>query len=138
MPLLTTLHDLQLTHPLVAIVAFHVVLLVSRAPLLAAVVPVAFYWGREMRDAERALKLAPVDGWQAFWPGSWPLPSQVDFWPVVIVCGVLLAVWSFVLRRASEAAVADDQPAVGKSAPAEPDSIGRTSSKLASRSPSGS
>jgi len=102
MPLLTTLHDIQFTHPLLTLVAFHLVLLVSRSPLVAAVIPVAFYWGREMRDVEVALKVAPVEGWKVVLPIGWPVPSMLDFWPVVLVSGVLFIFWRSILRRRRE------------------------------------
>lgn len=146
MSLLITLHELQLTHPLLTVVFFHFVLLVSRSPVLAAVLPVAFYWGREMRDSEVALKIPPVEGWKVFLPIGWPLPSHLDFWPVVLVSGVLLVTWRVLLRRSRETEVVP--PARGSVSP-EPDALdqaaaggaassGSTSSKLASRSRAGS
>lgn len=97
--MIETLHDLQLTHPIITLVTFHALLALSRSPLLGAAVPLAFYWGREMRDAELLLDLPSMDGWQVFFPTSWPWQAQRDFWPVLAVAAVLWVVWTLVGRR---------------------------------------
>lgn len=79
-----TLHRYHLTHPLIAIAVF-LALVLPFGPLIAAIIPVASYFGREQRDAEVDLgNTNPLANWRVLVPWMWPSGSQWGFWPVLV------------------------------------------------------
>lgn len=54
------------------------------AQILGVVAVIAFYYGRERRDAERMMRIDPHDWrkpmfWKGLWPGIWPDDPYRDF-----------------------------------------------------------
>lgn len=76
--------------------AVFIVLALCGWPLIGAVIPVAFYWGRELRDAENVTGTPPSQGWRLALPISWPMGQQADFWPVAAACAALYAGWHLI------------------------------------------
>lgn len=85
--MISLLHRYHLTHPLLAAAMF---LALTPLSLAAAVVgPLAFYYSRELRDAEIGAGHGVETDWRLLLPFAWNRPGQLGFWPVVATVAAL-------------------------------------------------
>jgi hypothetical protein len=88
------LHRHNLTHPMLALCLFILPAALLGQAGLGAVFAIAFYYGREVRDAQAfgGADHGTIASLRFLWPGTWMRSNHLDFWPVVAVAVVSEAV----------------------------------------------
>ena len=78
----------NVTHPLISAAVFVIIAFATGSGVLAAVVPLVFYYSREFSHAEKRAddNMRP---WLYVLPWTWHQTEQWGFWPVVVVVAVL-------------------------------------------------
>ena len=63
-------------------------LVLVAGPALAFAVPFSFFYGREMRDAERKDPTLMAFTWRRFWPGAWAVGNQRELLHPIIAAAI--------------------------------------------------